>query len=37
MGKESKIVVEITMNGGAIEKVTLAGTAVQVMEGRITI
>ncbi|KND90523.1 putative isomerase [Tolypocladium ophioglossoides CBS 100239] len=37
MGKESNIVVEVTMKDSQIDEVRLAGTAVQVMQGHITV
>ncbi|PNY28072.1 isomerase [Tolypocladium capitatum] len=37
MGKESNIVVEVTMKDSRIDRVRLAGTAVQVMRGHVTV
>ncbi|EHK44116.1 hypothetical protein TRIATDRAFT_257766 [Trichoderma atroviride IMI 206040] len=37
MGRESFIVVDVTLKDGALDTVTLAGSAVQVMRGHVTI
>ncbi|GFP54728.1 hypothetical protein ACSS6W_002590 [Trichoderma asperelloides] len=37
MGRESSIVVDVSLKDGALDTVTLAGSAVQVMRGHVTI
>jgi PhzF family phenazine biosynthesis protein len=37
MGRESFIVVDVTLKDGALDTITLAGSAVQVMRGHVTI
>ncbi|KAL7799204.1 phenazine biosynthesis PhzC/PhzF protein [Trichoderma ceciliae] len=37
MGKESAILVDVTLKDGALDAVTLAGPAIQVMRGHVTI
>jgi predicted PhzF superfamily epimerase YddE/YHI9 len=37
MGRQSDIVVEVTTKEGAIDTVSLAGTATQVMRGYVTV
>ncbi|KAJ3493465.1 hypothetical protein NLG97_g4717 [Lecanicillium saksenae] len=37
MGRESNIVVDVTMKDGAIDQVQLSGKAVKIMKGTLTI